>query len=171
MPTMVDDAPTAWVAMELKGLILDPANGSPVVILREEGGNVFLPIWIGACEANAIAMAVEGVEVPRPMTHDLLGSAIDALGGEVERIEIHDLREGTFYARLIVRTGSGPLEIDSRPSDAIALAVRVGATIRATRTVLDAALASSRAAETSDEERLRQWLAEAKPEDLGEYEM
>jgi len=105
------------------------------------------------------------------MTHDLLSAAIEALGGEVERIEIHDLREGTFYARLVVRTDDGPLEIDSRPSDALALAVRVGARIRATRSVLDSALASSRAAEATDEERLRQWLASARPEDLGDYEM
>jgi len=169
MPEMADDAGTSWVEMQLKGLILDPANGSPVVILREEEGSVFLPIWIGTCEANAIAMAVEGVEVPRPMTHDLLRATIDSLGGEVERIEIHDLREGTFYARLVVRTGAGPLEIDSRPSDALALAVRSNAPIFAADKVIEeSGIEFEHEVEDTDEvvEKFKEFLDQVSPEDF-----
>jgi bifunctional DNase/RNase len=171
----VNEPPTPaanWVEMRLRGLILDPQSESPVVILREEGESLYLPIWIGVFEANAIALALESIQPKRPMTHDLLRSSIEALGGVLERIEIHSLLEGTFYARLIVRRdGQEPIVIDSRPSDALALALRAGAPIWASREVLEHAVASSRATEASDEERLREWLANAKPEDLGKYPM
>ena len=158
--------------MQLRGLILDPQSDSPVVILREEGESLYLPIWIGVFEANAIALALESIRPKRPMTHDLLRSSIEALGGVLERIEIHSLHEGTFYARLIVRRDpDAALVIDSRPSDALALALRVGAPIWAARQVLEHAVASSKAADVSDEERLREWLANAKAEDLGKYSM
>ena len=160
-----------WVRMTVRGLILDPNSDAPVVILREVEGTVFLPIWIGAFEANAIAMAVEGVEIHRPMTHDLLHHSILQLGGKLERVEIHDLVAGTFYARLLVATATGTIDIDARPSDAIALAVRAEAPIWASRGVLQAAVSTSRAADESDEERLREWLANAQPEDLGKYSM
>ena len=158
--------------MQLRGLILDPQSESPVVILRQEAESLYLPIWIGVFEANAIALALESVHTKRPMTHDLLRSSIEALGGVLERIEIHSLQEGTFYARLVVRRGSdATIEIDSRPSDALALALRFGAPIWAARQVLDHAVASSRATELSDEERLKEWLENANPEDLGKYSM
>lgn len=162
-----------WVEMEIRGLILDPQSESPVVILREEGESLYLPIWIGLFEANAIALAIESVVPARPMTHDLLRSAIEALGGALERIEIHSLREGTFHARLVVRRGESgePVEIDARPSDAIALALRARAPIWASRQVLESAISSARAAEHTDEQKLREWLENATPEDLGKYSM
>jgi bifunctional DNase/RNase len=165
------DNPADWVEMRLRGLILDPQNEAPVVILREEGGSTFLPIWIGVFEAQAIALALEKVALPRPMTHDLLGSAIVALGGALRRVEIHTLQGGTYFARLILDTGSGTLEVDARPSDAIALALRAPAPIWTARTVLADALASAKATDSADEERLKEWLANAKPEDLGKYSM
>jgi len=102
---------------------------SRVVILREAGGTRFLPIWIGQFEAEAIAMFLQEVEAVRPMTHDLLKSVLGGLGATLERLEIHDLQDDVFYARLIIRNGSQQIEIDSRPSDGIALAIRAHAAI------------------------------------------
>ena len=163
--------PEEFVEMRLRGLILDPNTESPVLILREIDGDVFLPIWIGAFEANAIALAVEGIEPPRPLTHDLVRATLEALGGRLLRVEVHALEAGTFHARLIVATPSGELVIDSRPSDAIAIALRAHAPIWTARKVLDAALENSRATRETDEERIREWLEKAGPEDLGKYSM
>jgi bifunctional DNase/RNase len=172
--------------MRLKGLILDPTSDVPVVILREIDGSVFLPIWIGVFEANAIALALEGIRTQRPMTHDLLQSCLAALDARLERVEIHSLIEGTFHARLRLALRPDPrpgstderppgLEVDSRPSDAIALALRTGAPIWIARTVLDGALSSRRASEVpaadEDDRKLREWLENARPEDLGKYRM
>ena len=166
------EIPPGWVEMRLRGLILDPNSESPVVILREERESIYLPIWIGVFEANAIALALEEVKPRRPMTHDLLRSTVESLGGTLVRIEIHALHEGTFFARLIVqRHEQEPFEIDARPSDAIALALRMSAPIWTAREVLQHALASAKAAELSDEQRLREWLENANPEELGKYSM
>jgi uncharacterized protein len=165
------EPPNDFVEMKLRGLILDPNTETPVLVLREVEGSVFLPIWIGAFEANAIALAVEGIQAPRPLTHDLLRATLEALGGQLLRVEVHDLSAGTFFARLIVSTSSGELSVDARPSDAIALALRAEAPIWTARKVLDAALENARATRETDEERIREWLAKAGPEDLGKYSM
>src|SRR5947209_14683016 len=112
--------------MEIKGLMLDPSSNTPIVILKDVDSQLFLPIWIGVFEANAIALRLEGVEPPRPMTHDLLRSLLAQLGGKVEKIVISDLRESTFFAVIHVRNQSSALTIDARPSDALALALRTG---------------------------------------------
>jgi bifunctional DNase/RNase len=112
---------------------------SRVVILRETGGERFLPIWIGQFEAEAIAMFLQEVEAVRPMTHDLLKSVLGGLGATLERLEIHDLQDDVFYARLIIRSGSQQIEIDSRPSDGIALAVRAHAAIFVSEDVMQRA--------------------------------
>jgi bifunctional DNase/RNase len=112
---------------------------SRVVILRETSGNRFLPIWIGQFEAEAIAMFLQEVEAVRPMTHDLLKNLINGLGATLERVEIHDLRDDVFYARLMVRSGSQQIEVDARPSDGIALAIRVHAPIYVAEVVMDRA--------------------------------
>lgn len=161
-----------WVEMKLRGLIVDPNHEAPVVILREEGGSLYLPIWIGVFEANAIALAVEGVATRRPMTHDLLRGVLQQLGAELLRVEIHSLIDGTFHARLLVRDGGGrQVEIDARPSDAMALALRTGAPIWTAREVLEQAVSTSKAYETRDEEKLREWLEKASPEEFGKYPM
>jgi bifunctional DNase/RNase len=158
--------------MRLRGLIVDPNSEAPVVILREEGGALYLPIWIGVFEANAIALAIERVEPRRPMSHDLLRSVIETLGAGLERVEIHSLIEGTYHARLLLRVGEGRRhQVDSRPSDAMALAVRTGAPIWAARSVLDQAVSASKAYEARDEEKLKEWLEQARPEDFGKYSM
>jgi bifunctional DNase/RNase len=161
----------AEVRMEIKGLMLDPTSNVPIVILRDEVGQVFLPIWIGVFEANAIALRLENVETPRPMTHDLLRSALEQLGGHIEKVVISDLKENTFYARIHVSRNGDALEIDARPSDAIALALRTQAPIFVLSPVLEKAQAVDLATQASDEEKLKKWLEEISPEDLGKYEM
>jgi bifunctional DNase/RNase len=161
-----------WVEMKLRGLIVDPTTEAPVVVLREEGGSLYLPIWIGVFEANAIALAVEGVKTRRPMTHDLLRSTLVSLDAVLERVEIHSLIEGTFHARLLLRrVGGEEVVVDSRPSDALALALRTGSPIWTAREVLDEAVSTSQASEIDDEEKLREWLRKVRPEDLGKYSM
>ena len=157
--------------MTIKGLMLDPSSNVPIVILKQEDSQVFLPIWIGVFEANAIALRIEEVETPRPMTHDLLHSALETLQAVVEKIVISDLQENTFYARIHLRQNGESLQIDARPSDAIALAVRAEAPIFVSKPVLERAQAVDLASQLNDEEKLRKWLEEVSPEDLGKYEM
>ena len=163
--------PDALVRMEIKGLMLDPTSNIPIVVLREEGGQVFLPIWIGVFEANAIALRIEGIEPPRPLTHDLLRSVFAHFQVEVQRIVISDLKENTFFARIdVVRAGEAS-EIDARPSDAIALALRTEAPIFVRRDVLERAKAVDLATQATDEEKLKEWLEELNPDELGKYTM
>jgi hypothetical protein len=159
------------VRMEIKGLMLDPTSNVPIVILRDEASQLLLPIWIGVFEANAIALRLEGVETPRPMTHDLLRALLDTVQAQVRKVVISDLRDNTFYALIHLRYDERDLEVDSRPSDAIALALRAEAPIFVLRAVLDRAKAVDLAAEMSDEDKLRKWLEEISPEDLGKYTM
>lgn len=163
--------PTQELRVEIKGLMLDPTSNVPIVILRDVQSQLFLPIWIGVFEANAIALRIEGVEPPRPMTHDLLRSILEQLGAEVEKIVISDLKESTFFARIHVRQGEQSVAIDARPSDAIALALRANAPIFVLRSVLDKAQAVDLATEISDEEKLKKWLEEISPEELGKWTM
>jgi bifunctional DNase/RNase len=163
--------PDALVRMEIKGLMLDPTSNIPIVVLREQGGQVFLPIWIGVFEANAIALRIEGVEPPRPLTHDLLRSVFLHFEATVFRVVISDLRENTFFAQIQVRHDGRESVIDSRPSDAIALAIRSDAPIFVKREVLDRARAVDLATQATDEEKLKEWLEELNPDDLGKYTM
>jgi len=123
-----DSTPRKW-ELKLHGLAVDPTHGDPVILLRDLEGQHQIPIWIGQAEAVAIASEMQGIRHPRPMTHDLLRASFEALGCEVDRIEIHDLKDNTFYARIVVVRGGEETLIDSRPSDAIALALRAGAAI------------------------------------------
>jgi uncharacterized protein len=172
-----DDTPSEvaaaeeMVRMEIKGLVLDPTSNIPIVVLREQDGRLFLPIWIGVFEANAIALRIEGVEPPRPLTHDLLRSVFEHLEASIERIEISDLKENTFFALIHVQRNGEAKAIDARPSDAIALALRADAPIFVRREVLDRAKAIDLATELSDDEKLKKWLEELNPEDLGKYTM
>lgn len=163
--------PAAEVRMEVRGLMLDPSTNVPIVILREESGTRLLPIWIGLFEANAIALKIEGVQPPRPLTHDLLKLLLDTLGGELLRVLIFDLRASTYYAQLYLKIAAGEVTVDSRPSDAIALALRANAPIFVTNDVLDRAKALQVGSEHLDEDRLRKILEDLDPEDLGKYTM
>lgn len=157
--------------VEIKGLMLDPASNIPIVILRDTESQLFLPIWIGVFEANAIALRIEGVEPPRPMTHDLLKLVLEQLGATVEKIVISDLRESTFFALIHLRQDGKEVTVDARPSDAIALALRTEAPIFVLRSVLDKAQAADLTAEATDEEKLKKWLEEISPEELGKWTM
>jgi bifunctional DNase/RNase len=170
---MTDDAKLndAWVRMEVKGLLIDPASETPVLLLQSASESLLLPIWIGPVEANSIAMALEGAREPRPMTHDLMHGILQGLAVELQRVEIWSLQEGTFYARLLLRHGSTTAEVDSRPSDAIAVAVRAEAPIFVARAVIQEAVQLDLATSAEEEERLREWLERARPEDLGKYTM
>ncbi len=163
--------PTQELRVEIKGLMLDPTSNVPIVILRDIQSQLFLPIWIGVFEANAIALRIEGVEPPRPMTHDLLRSVVERLGANIEKIVISDLKESTFFAMIHVRQGEQTVAIDARPSDAIALALRSDAPIFVLQAVLDKAQAVDLATEISDEEKLKKWLEEISPEELGKWTM
>ena len=157
--------------MKIKGLMIDPITNMPIIILRDPNGSAVLPIWVGIFEANAIALQIEKIATPRPMTHDLLKSAIQGLEASVEKVLITDLKENTFYALIYLKHQGKMMPIDSRPSDAIALALRSEAPIYALDHVLEKAKAIDLAADPSDDERLRKWLEDIRPEDLGKYEM
>ena len=159
------------VAMEIKGLLMDPVSNMPVVILRDKDDGLFLPIWVGLFEANAIALEMEKIETPRPMTHDLLKNVLTELGTRVERIVINELKDNTFFARIHLTRGDTHFDIDSRPSDAIALALRSRAEIFVEREVLEKSKSLRSEGGEPDTERLRKWLEEVNPEDLGKYKM
>ncbi|MFP4640680.1 MAG: bifunctional nuclease family protein [Dehalococcoidia bacterium] len=127
------------IEMSIDSIRVSMMNNQRVVILKEKQSERYLPIWIGPAEADAIAIKLQGVDLPRPLTHDLLVSVIDSLKASVNSITVSDLRDDTFYAKLILNIDGEQLELDSRPSDAVALAVRVNAPIYAEETVLDRA--------------------------------
>ena len=160
--------PSVAVKMTVRGLIMDPVSNMPVVVLENPDGDSFLPIWIGVCEANSIALELEGVSTPRPMTHDLIRNLLETTGFLVDHVYIHTLDESVFIASIHLRSEEG-LErtVDSRPSDAIALALRAKADVLVDPSVLDRAEVPG----ASTEEALRAILERLRPEDMGEYEM
>lgn len=155
------------VALELVGVRIELPTNQPIVLLREVGGTRYLPIWIGAVEATAIAFALEGVEAERPLTHDLLRSVSESLGGEVTRVTVTELRDGIFFADLVFAQNGEEVHVSSRPSDAIALAARTQAPLFADASVLDEAGVEIRD-EGEDEEvaRFREFLDNITPEDF-----
>lgn len=157
--------------MSIRGLMVDPITNMPIVVLHEREGDRVLPIWVGVFEANAIALQVENVQTPRPMTHDLLRSVITELGGHLDRVVVTDLRESTFYAMLHVQTAGGLRAIDARPSDAIALALRFGSRIFVEESVIASARTVESQDDASDLGRLQRWLESVSDEDLGKYKM
>ena len=157
--------------MNVKALIVDPIANMPVVILRDTDDKNFLPIWVGVFEANAIALQLEGVKTPRPLTHDLLKETISLLDAVVDRVVITRLHENTFYAEIHLVAGGRPVVVDSRPSDAIALALRTSSPVFVDEEVLEKSRAQDASEETQNHERLRKWLEEADPESLGKYKM
>jgi hypothetical protein len=157
----------------LKGLMVDPVSKMPIVLLVEEKSEQVLPIWIGVFEANAIAVELEHIRTPRPMTHDLMRNLVAGMEGSVSQVAITDLSESTYYAVVTVRSGDGrEIRVDARPSDAIALALRAKAPIFVEETVLQKSEGMTPGSpDESREERVRKWLESLDPEDLGKYEM
>ena len=159
------------VEMKITGLMIDPVSNMPIIILKSESGEEVLPIWVGIFEANAIAMQMESIVSPRPMTHDLLKNVIEGLEATIRRIEITDLKENTFFAVINLDRGGQDLQIDSRPSDAMALALRAGAPILVHESVLVKSSSTGEGGEAQETERLRRWLETVDPTELGNYEM
>ena len=158
------------VEMKVKGLMIDPVSNMPIIILKNSDGNTVLPIWVGIFEANAIAMQLEEVVSPRPMTHDLLKNVIEGLAANVAQVVITDLKDNTFFANIHLSRNGEEYTVDARPSDAMALALRAEAPIFVSREVLDKSEGGDEA-ESGQTERLRRWLETVDPEELGKYEM
>jgi uncharacterized protein len=159
------------IEMNIKGLSVDPITNMPIIVLREMEGDRVLPIWVGVFEANAIALQIESVATPRPMTHDLLKSVIDELGGSLERIVVSELKDNTFYATLRLRSQRGSLTVDARPSDAIALALRSGARIFVEEAVIQNARSLDEPSPETGLRRVQKWLEGLSDEELGKYKM
>ena len=165
-----------WLEMKVRGLALDPLSNMPIIILRDEEEKHSLPIWVWIFEANAIALELEKITTPRPMTHDLIKNILESVEAKVAKIMVNDLRENTFFAEIHLRVGGSDITVDSRPSDAIALALRVGAPIFVEEEVVKKAksVEVSKDAEVGradDPEKLKEWLDNLKPEDFGKFKM
>ena len=159
------------IEMTIKGLMVDPITNTPIVILRDKDGQKVLPIWVGIFEANAIALQIENIATPRPMTHDLLRNVITDLDGRVDRVVVSELKENTFYAVIHLTVQGERVAIDARPSDAIALALRTHSPILVEESVIDNAKVVDFASERADNDRLQKWLESLDPNELGKYKM
>jgi len=159
------------IEMTIKGLMVDPITNMPIIILRDKDGQRVLPIWVGVFEANAIALQMENVTTPRPMTHDLLKNVISDLKADIQKIVVSDLRENTFYALIYLVVNGEPVAIDARPSDAIALALRAQAPIFVEDRVIDNAKTVDFVPDKENSERLQKWLEGLDPDTMGRYKM
>lgn len=160
------------VEVRIRGLMMDPATNMPIVVLKDVGSDTVMPIWVGIFEANAIAIEIEKMSAPRPMTHDLTRNLIQNLNARLERIVINELKDDTFFATLWLTQGDEMLTIDARPSDAIALALRSDCPIYVAEQVLQSAkLNTTGPADGPTTEQLRGWLEGLNDEDLGRYKM
>jgi uncharacterized protein len=159
------------IEMTIKGLMVDPVTNMPIILLRDSEGQKVLPIWVGIYEANAIALQIENVSTPRPMTHDLLKNVINDLKASVRKIVVSDLKDNTFYALIYLDVNGDTVAIDARPSDAIALALRARAPIFVEESVIDNAKPFDPSGEKPDTDRLQKWLENLDPDELGKYKM
>jgi uncharacterized protein len=159
------------VEMKIRGLMMDPVTNMPIVILKDVGGPAVLPIWVGIYEANAIALEIEKVSTPRPMTHDLIKNLLLGLEARVHRVVVNDLRDDTFYAVIWLEKEGQVISVDSRPSDALALALRVDCPIYVEEQVLKSSKVTGTATDKASNEELRQWLENLNDEDMGRYKM
>jgi len=159
------------VEMTIRGLMLDPVTNMPIIILKDVGSDTVLPIWVGAYEAQAIALEMEKVSTPRPMTHDLIKNVLVGLETQVHKVVVTELREDTFYAVIWLDRGGEVISIDSRPSDALALALRVDCPIFVDDLVLKSSKIATNATDRVTSEELRKWLEGLNDEDLGKYKM
>ncbi len=159
------------IEMRIRGLMMDPVTNMPIVILKDLDGKSVLPIWVGVFEANAIALEIEKVPTPRPMTHDLIKNLLMGLGGGVRKVVVSDLKEDTFYAMIWVEREGEMIAIDSRPSDALAVALRLDCPIYVEDQVLNSSKNVTAVSDKANSEELRRWLENLSDEDLGQYKM
>ena len=157
--------------MKIRGLMMDPATNMPIVILKDANGPTLLPIWVGIYEANAIALEIEKVATPRPMTHDLIKNLLMGLEAQVRKVVVNELKDDTFYALIWLERDGQVMSIDSRPSDALALALRVDCPIYVDDEVLKNSKVAGATADKFQSEELRKWLENLSDEDTGRYKM
>jgi bifunctional DNase/RNase len=159
------------IEMKIRGLMMDPITNMPIVILKESCGGNVLPIWVGVYEANAIALEIEKVVTPRPMTHDLLKNVLLGLDAQVQKIVVTSIKDDTFYAVIWVERSGTLVSIDSRPSDALALALRIDCPIFVEDEVLKNSKSQATSQDRINNEELKRWLENMNDEDLGKYKM
>ncbi|HEX8986129.1 MAG TPA: bifunctional nuclease family protein [Bryobacteraceae bacterium] len=159
------------VEMKIRGLMMDPVTNMPIVILKDVNGNSILPIWVGVYEANAIALEIEKVSTPRPMTHDLIKSLLLGLNTGMKKIVVSELKDDTFYAVIWLEKDGQIISVDSRPSDALALALRLDCPIYVEEAVLKTSKMAANVSDKVNNEELRRWLEGLNDEDLGRYKM
>jgi bifunctional DNase/RNase len=159
------------VEMKIRGLLMDPVTNMPIVVLKDVAGNAILPIWVGIYEANAIALEIEKVATPRPMTHDLIRNLLFGLEAGVKKVVVSDLKEDTFYAVIWLERNGELISVDSRPSDALAIALRLDCPIYVAETVLKTSKTSTAIGDVANNEELRRVLENLNDEDFGRYKM
>ena len=159
------------IEMKIKGLVVDPISKMPIIVLEDQDSERMLPIWIGVFEANAIALMIENISTPRPMTHDLIKKIFDDLDVVIDKVVVNDVRDNTFYALIHCSYQGRSLVIDSRPSDAIALSLRTNAPIFVEEDVVNKTHSLKFDENLEDSENLTKWLKNLKPEDFGKYKM
>lgn len=159
------------VEMKIRGLMMDPVTNMPIVILKDVNGSTVLPIWVGVYEANAIALEIEKVSTPRPMTHDLIKTLLHGLEANVRKVVVSELKDDTFYAVIWLDRDGDLITVDSRPSDALAIALRLDCPIYVDETVLKSSKVAAQVSDKVNNEELRRWLEGLNDEDLGRYKM
>jgi len=159
------------IEMKIRGLMVDPVTNTPIVILRDTSGNSILPIWVGVYEANAIALEIEKVTTPRPMTHDLIKNLLTGVEATVHKVVVSELKDETFYAVIWLEQNGELISIDSRPSDALALALRLDCPIYVEEQVLQSSRSAANISDKVTNEELKRWLEGLNDEDLGRYKM
>jgi uncharacterized protein len=157
--------------VKIRGLMMDPVTNMPIVILKDINSTSVLPIWVGIYEANAIALEIEKVTTPRPMTHDLLKNLLLGLEARVNKVVVNELKDDTFYALIWLERNGEKFSIDSRPSDALALALRVDCPIFVDEEVMKSSKVAGSGADKVNNEELRKWLENLNDEDMGRYKM
>jgi bifunctional DNase/RNase len=159
------------VEMKIRGLMMDPVTNMPIVVLKDVGGDGVLPIWVGIYEANAIALEIEKVTTPRPMTHDLIKNLLTGLDTHIHKVVVSELRDDTFFAVIWMERDGRVISVDSRPSDALALALRVDCPIFVDDGVLKSSKLASTVSDKTSSEEMRKWLENLNDDDLGRYKM
>jgi len=160
------------VEMKIRGLMMDPVTNMPIVVLKDVSSDAVLPIWVGAYEANAIALEIEKVTTPRPMTHDLINNLMMSFEAHVHKVVVTELRDDTFFAVIWMEKEGKVISLDSRPSDALALALRLDCPIYVDEEVLKSSkISSATSSDRVSTEDLRKWLEGLNDEDLGRYKM
>ena len=159
------------VEMKIRGLMMDPVSNMPIVILKDVNSNTILPIWVGIYEANAIALEIEKIVTPRPMTHDLIKTLLRGLNAGVQKVVVSDLKDDTFFAVIWLERDGEIISIDARPSDALAVALRLDCRIYVEDTVLRSSKVAASVSDKVSNEDLRRWLENLNDEDLGRYKM